>query len=299
MDNKKEKRDTNINLANYNEKEKGALKKFIFGLWFLKNRRNFFISLISLLFLSLIILYIYLFYNVYDYLKYSPDDKMALEELSIIGVNLGSSRVAEPLQNERPLVFFHNDSYDFVARVKNPNLNFFASINYCFLDGDEELLCQNDIVFPEENKYLVVLSVELDSAPNNLRFMIKNLSWERVDAKKYSNWKNYYSERVNFDVSNIVFNISQSTDIYMKSVNNLSFNIKNNSPYNYWEVPLSIILYSQGSIVGVNKYLVSEFMSLTDKNIELFWSNSVRSVDQAEIVPNLNILDNDNYIKYQ
>jgi len=299
MNNESNKNDLGINLSGQKDKKKYPGDKFNFSLWFLKNRKIFFVSFIFFLAAISVFLYSYFFYNLYDYIRYSDEERRSLQELSSTEVSPGASRLANPIQESIVQSFFHNDKYDFVAKVKNPNNNFFANITYCFVDNGQELACSGSILFPDEDKYLLILSVKLDSRPNNLKFIIKNISWERVDIRKYQNWPNYYSERVNFLINDIEFSSIPAPDSSLKSSNNLSFSIKNNSPYNYWSLPLSIIIFNRSNIIGINKYTISEFMSLESKKVNLSWSNSISSSDKIEIIPDLNILQENNYIKYK
>lgn len=291
--------DSSINFGDKKKTKDKSLRNFNFGLWFLENRKKFFIGVIVFLGLLSVVLYSIFFYNLYDYIRYTPEERQALQELSEVNVNLNPGRLAIDLEVGKSQFFFHNDRYDFIAQVKNPNENFFSYINYCFVSGDLELFCSSAILFPGEEKYIVDLAVDLEARPNNLEFVIKNKNWERVNVRTYPNWKNYYSERLNFSISDIKFEIIRPTDLGLKSTNNLSFEIQNNSPYNFWEVPLDIIMFYRGNIVGVNKYNISEFMSLESKNVNLSWSNSLSQVDDTKVIPNLNILQEENYIKYK
>jgi hypothetical protein len=277
----------------------GFWKRASLALWILKNRRNMFISLIVFLLLVSIVLYSHFFYNLYDYIRYSPEERRALREIALIGEGVNPTRLAIPLEQGIPESFFHNNRYDFVNKVENPNSNFLVSFRYCFLDGEEVLACDSGRLFPEEEKYLVILSKELDSRPINLDFRIENLSWQRIDFREYPDWPSYYAERMNFIFSDIEFESTRPGALSSSGVNRLFFNIKNNGPYNYWEIPLTIVLFDQRGIVGLNRYTVLELMSLKDRDINLSWSNSVGSVDRVEIQVDLNILNENNYIRYR
>lgn len=315
MDNKNQEQEFNVNKASFEDIGKGSdnsinfgnkkktkdksLRNFNFGLWFLENRKKFFIGVIIFLVVLSAILYSVFFYNLYDYIRYTPEERQALQELSEVNVNLNPGRLAIDLEVGKSQFFFHNDKYDFVSQVKNPNNNFFSYIDYCFSDGDKNLFCSNTILFPGENKYIVDLAIDLENRPSDLKFNITKKNWERVSVRTYPDWEKYYSERLNFSIFDIKFEMIKPADLSLKSTNNLSFNIQNNSPYNFWEVPLDIIMFYRGNIVGVNKYNISEFMSLESKNINLSWSNSLSQVDDTKIIPNLNILQEENYIRYK
>jgi hypothetical protein len=291
--------ENNIDFGNKKKTKDKSFKKINFGLWFLENRKKFFIGVIIFLLIVSAVLYSVFFYNLYDYIRYTPEERQALQELSEVNVNLNPGRLAIDLEIDKPQFFFHNNKYDFVVKVKNPNDNFFSYINYCFSDDDKDLFCSSATLFPGEDKYIIDLAIDLENRPNNLKFDITKKNWERVSVRTYPDWEKYYSERMNFSISDIKFEMTKPVDLGLKSTNNLSFKIFNNSPYNFWEVPLDIIMFYRGNIVGVNKYNVSEFMSLESKNIDLSWSNSLNSVDNTEIIPNLNILQEENYIRYK
>lgn len=297
MNNDSDRQKADINLSGRNKKKSGSFDKFSFSLWLVKNRRNFFIAAILFLILLSVSLYLFSFYNFFDYLSGRNRERQTLEELTDISVTLTPGRQAIPLESGSVQFFPHQGRYDFIASVKNPNSNFLAQVNYCFLDGEVELVCRGATIFPEESKYLISLALPLDSRPSDLKFIFKNVSWQRLDAKKYPDWKSYYSSRNDFSVSESEF-IAERVDSSSSYLSQVSFSIKNNSAFNYWEVPLNIILFNNNSLVGINRYVVTEFMSLSEKQVNLSWLNSVRSVNRILISPDLNVLDEDNYIKY-
>lgn len=288
-----------IDLSKYDNKEGGSLRRLNFGLWFIKNRRSFVLILIfSLIFLS-IFLYSRVFFNLYLHIKNRPEELRLLRELSTISVNFGATRSAETLSVGAPQSFSHNNKHDFVNKIKNPNDNFIAFISYCFLNAETEVACGRATIFPEEEKYVIILSVPLETRINNLVFVIKNINWQRVDVKRYGTWSHYYQERSNFLITDEKFESIPGSQSGSANSNNLSFKIKNNSPYNYWELPLSVVLFGQNTIIGVNKYIVYELMSLEERSVNLSWTNSISSVSRIEILPELDVLSEDNYIRYK
>lgn len=298
MNNNIRNKNNEINLRNDKKTKSKSFDKFSLSLWFLKNRRKLFIGTVLFLFILSVVLFLFSFYNIYDYIRGIDKENKDLEELTNIGVTLNPSRTAIELEYNGIQYFSHDGKYDFLAKVKNPNPNFFSNIVYCFYDGEVELACGGSLIYPNENKYVMILSVSLKNRPDNLSFSIKNTSWERVDVKKYPDWNAYYSERNNFMIADSVFK-ADKIDGSSGYVNNVSFSIKNNTPYNYWEVPLSIILFKNNNVVGINKYTISEFMSFDQKKVNLSWINSIKSVSDILVIPDFDITDEDNYIKYK
>lgn len=286
-----------INLGKYSNRNK-SLSKANLGLWLLEHKRHMILLIIVVLGGASLLLYSFFFYNLFDYLRYGRDQQAAINELSTVNVGAGSQRLAMPLETIQDDFFQHDQVYDFMAKVKNPNTNFFAKVSYCFVGDQKDLACADSIVFPEEEKYLLIISKKIENNPKNIEFKVKNVFWERVDIRKYPNWKEYYDLRANFKTDNIKFEKETSSSAG-KNFNNLNFTIENQSPYNYWEVPLQIILMNRGSVVGVNTYNISEFRSSDLKDIKMTWPNSVSSVSDVKILLNLNVLDESNYISYK
>ncbi len=298
MNNNIQNKNNEINLRNDKKIKSKSFDKFSLSLWFLKNRRKLFIGTVIFLFFLSVVLFLFSFYNIYDYIRGIGKENKYLEELTNVGISTNPTRTAIDLEYGSIQYFSHDGKYDFLAKIKNPNSNFFSNIVYCFYDGDIELACGGSFIYPNENKYIMILSISLENRPNNLSFSIKSTNWERVDVKKYPDWNAYYSERNNFIISDSVFK-AEKIDGSVGYTDNVSFLIKNNTPYNYWEVPLSIILLRNDSVVGINKYTISEFMSLDQKKVNLSWINSIKAVSDILVIPDFNILNEDNYIKYK
>ncbi|PKM91469.1 hypothetical protein CVU82_02635 [Candidatus Falkowbacteria bacterium HGW-Falkowbacteria-1] len=288
-----------IDLNKYSKAKSGSLSKAGVGLWMLEHKRHLILGIIVILGGVSLFLYSYFFYNLFDYLRYGDEQQKNLNELSTANLGAGTIKVATPLETLEEKMFYHGDSYDFLAKVKNPNDNFFANVSYCFVDADVDLACGSTIIFPGEEKYLLIVSEKLEKKPGEQKFKIKSNRWERVDIRKYPNWKDYYSLRADFTIANIKFDKTVSMDGSYRNFDNLNFDIRNNSPYNYWEVPLSILMFSKGNIVGVNTYRALEFKSGENRQIKITWPNSASSVDDVKVFLNLNVLDELNYMSYK
>jgi len=79
----------------------------------------------------------------------------------------------------------------------------------------------------------------------------------------------------------------------------LEFKITNQTAYAYYEAPLQILLYSGSELVGVQTYSVNNFLAGEKRNVNLSWPGGLQTVSRTEVKPNINILDDDVYLKYQ
>lgn len=306
--------DKDIDLSKQMSKSRHISKASI-GLWLLEHKRHMILLVIIVLAISSLLLYSFFFYNLFDYLRYGKEHRKAIDDLLSANINVSTHRTALPIESLENNFFAHDGFYDFIAKIKNPNNNFFARVSYCFvaeqvvgqseggqteeqIGGQRELACAENIIFPEEEKYLLIISKKIEERPKKVEFKIKNVVWERVDVRKYLNWSDYYNLRANFEIRDIKFE-KEIDSTTKKSFNNLNFSIENKSPYNYWEVPLQIILFNRGSVVGINTYKITEFRSRELREIKMSWANSVSNVNEVKIHLNLNVLDESNYISYK
>jgi hypothetical protein len=95
----------------------------------------------------------------------------------------------------------------------------------------------------------------------------------------------------------IVNDTSQSQLSDRLPVNTLSFNINNRTAYSFREAPLQIILYSGSEVIYVKDYTINNFYSKERKDITISLIGSLPNVTRIDIVPEINILDPETYLK--
>jgi hypothetical protein len=300
--NDKKKNKNNIDIRQYDRFSGISHRELNFGLWIAKNKKNFIISVIVILILLSAGFFLYSGYHYSYYLLEGKeyDEKLA-NDLSQYDSSLMEYRMSNPMESleiKSVQSFKTDDKMDLVSEIHNPNGSYYARFEYCFIAGETELLCDSEFIFPLETKYLIALALDNNMAQKaELRFT--NVSWSRIDAHKYPDWSKYYSEHLNFETKDIRFRPARQNLLSDKmSLDVLEFNIKNKTAYNYWELPLNILLYNNSKIVGVHKHKLSEFLSGTERSVRLVWSGSIVQSDEIKITPRLNILDPDIYIKY-
>ncbi len=274
-----------------------------FGLWIIKQKRHFYIALVVLLVAVSAIVYGYNIYSYIDYFLFSgPAERANIANLSNSIINWQQQQKtnapASLLQSD-PQVFLSAGNYDFVAKLENPNSNFYAYFSYCFTDNGQAISCHNSFILPGEKKYLLSLGNK-QTATTSLQLEIRDLIWQRLNGHLYPNWPNFSKNHLNFTTSNAKFlsgtdsGLSENIDLHT-----LEFSIKNDSAYNYWELPLNIILSDGSRVVSVNRYTLTEFYSGQTKDIRLAWPNSLPIVDGIAIIPDIDITRNDIYMPYK
>lgn len=274
------------------------------GLWYVRNRK-YFIASFAIFFI--IVGAISWFYTIYNYgLYYSQgihEDRQQISEL--INTQIVSHDYILSLSPDRllisPVDTFVSETgvYDFYATVDNPNSRYIAYIDYCFFAGEETIECSKAFIYPKEKKYLMSLTNDVEEGVRNVDFVIQDLSWKRINLHQFPNWQATYNNHINFDFENVNFTPARTSGLSEKlNLNILEFTVINQTPYNYWEVPLYILLYRSNVIVGINKYTVTELMSKERRDIIISWPGNLGVITEVDVIPEVDFLSNDAYIEY-
>lgn len=300
---KEKKESFGIDLNHYKDPEGLSLQKINFGLWLINHRRHFFIGLVISLAMASLIMYSYSIYHYVDYFFGSGvKEQAALNELGTNNMSIDEAtrlkNLAKPLTIGTASAIEHNGQLDLWAIVKNPNASYSAVLNYCFVSSGKELACGNSFIFPGEEKNVLSLGNKVIKT-SGVSLLVKGTQWNRIDAHKISDWPSYFNERINFTVSDISFKDGLQSGLSdKKSLSVLDFKIKNNSAYGYWEVPLDIVLYSGSFPVALQQYSISEFKSGEERSVRIVWPDSLGAISNTKVLPVINILDDNVFIKY-
>ncbi|MDD5291499.1 MAG: hypothetical protein PHZ04_05375 [Patescibacteria group bacterium] len=280
-------------------------KKLALGLWLIENKKKLRAALVIFLALVAGVSWSYTIYGFAYYLAKGMNEDEALSrqivQTQVVGHDYILGQAPADLIFSSPQIFKGNeDKYDFLAEIKNPNPRHWASFSYCFSVSNKEADCGENFILPEETKIISALAKTFKSRPTNLIFAITKISWSRINPRQFPDWKNFRDEHLNIAVEGIKFTPASGSGLSEKlNLNSLEFIVNNRTPFNYWEVPFNILLYRGGSIMGINKYTVLELMSGEKRKVEMSWLGGLSASDNIKIVPEINILKDDIYIKYE
>jgi hypothetical protein len=269
-------------LGEYKDLSGLSLNDFRTGMWLVRNRRRIYRLAVAVL----IIISVFLFaYSGYYLIRYFQPESQGNTDFLVF-----PRQTPEPLSYSGVSVITAGSNHDLVVKVKNMNEKYIAYIDYCFVQGDKQVACDRNFIFPEEEKYIFNLGVE-GVEMGNVSFSLVSTDWQRVDLHKVPDWDNFLTERLDFSISGISFK-KDSQGFYQ-----LEFSVKNNTPYGYLQVPLSILLYSDSKLIGVNRYFLKPFNSGQEKDVRLTWSAYSSSASRVEIIPDLDVYDDASYLK--
>lgn len=265
------------------------------GLWISENRIKIKqgITIFLIVFVSSTLSYST--YHLADYILYGRShDKLMLEELTRVtydGEYLRQVMAPDNLLFSFTNAYYVQGTYDFLTKIKNPNPNHYANFYYCFEEVDRELACGESFILPGDDKYVMELNHKISPNVGKVNFVIKDISWRRISAHTIKDWYSYRRERLQFIVDMADFDINNNNY-------NLEFTINNNSSFSFKEVPLQIILLGSRGEIGANKYRLRDLMSQQKVTVSMNWPVGNSRASQVLIIPEIDILDNNNYIPY-
>lgn len=286
------KKDSDFDLDKYyRSADSPSVKRLNFGLW-LAQRRKLFLKIIIIFLLSIsAVFFIYSGYHYFSYLLPGKDNGNSF--LESINPSSFLRQQASDLVLSSPQSFRHGANYDLAVKAKNPNDKLIARFDLCFVNIAGNEYCQATFVFPGEEKYFLALNQPWPSV-EGLSVKARNLIWQGINAHLYPDWKNFYDMHTNFEALDVSFNKGFNLD---NSLNYLSFSLINQTPYSFWSVPFNILIFNNNELIGVNSYTAKEFISKENRLINLSWSGRLNSASRVEIVPVLDVVAEDIYIK--
>jgi hypothetical protein len=174
-------------------------------------------------------------------------------------------------------------TYDVIAEIKNPNFKWAArELPFVFkVDGRE--VSGKTFLLPLEEKYAVSLAVPLQARPQSVEFVPGDIRWLRIrDLSEL--------QTPSFDVSDQKIEALVTAE-GASSGTQVSFNLKNTSPYSFWQTTVTVVLSAAGSVQAVGRQALTNVDSQGTYRVEFRWPNSSMRVDNLVVKPEVNILD--------
>jgi hypothetical protein len=291
---KNKKSDKEADLKKYEDLSGVSLREMNLGLWLAENRRKF--LKIIIIFLVAVSAFFFI-YSGYNYVVYFLDNQNSLVESS---APASPRQVTQDLQVSSPQVFANNGHYDFAIKLNNLNDKFLAGFKYCFTQAGNDLACGEDFILPGAEKYILALGREFNGVQSEIVFKLTEISYRRIDSHKIPDWENFYFDRLNFSVAGLDFTPASKANPAEKiGLNTLEFTIKNQTSYSYYEAPLNIFLFNGSELVGVNRYSLLNFLAGEERTVRISWPGNLSAVNRAEVRPDVNIMEESVYLKYQ
>ncbi|MEI6528993.1 MAG: hypothetical protein WCN88_01130 [Candidatus Falkowbacteria bacterium] len=294
----KDKNNLEIDLNKYKDLEGLSLKKMNFGLWLSEHRAQ--IGKFFIIFLIAISAFFFIFTS-YNYFVYFRNSSLKADDIASTISNVVSQRnIASDITYGIPQIFRSGENYDLVVLIKNPNDKFTAHFQYCFATSEKNIKCSSGFIMPLEEKYIFALGQKIQTASPVVSFKITSTSWQRIDTHQIADWSSYFNSHINFAFENINLALADESGLSEKiGLDSLEFTAINRSNFGYYEVPFNISFYSGSELIGVNRYIIKNFLAGESRTVRMSWLGGLSSNIRTEIRPELDLLDDSIYLKYQ
>lgn len=173
------------------------------------------------------------------------------------------------------------ERFDLLSEASNPNGTWLAEFDYTFKSEGSTSTVYHAFVLPGGKKALL----DLGRTSSAVKLEISNLKWTRV--LDFSQTKNL---RDRFEITDDQY-IAPASAL---EPSRMKFTVNNRSAYGYWDVGVSVMLYSAGNLTAVNYISVPQLKAESSREVELNWPKSLPAIDSWQIVPEVNYLDDKN-----
>ncbi len=279
-----------VNQDQFYEKQLGFAYWYVTHKILLKNILTLFLLILAILLIAynfyLLIFNFAIFQSNYQLILNNfvttNSDYLALRQL-----NLPQSMQIGQIQT-----FANNENYDIVAELANPNQKWWATFDYQFQIGQTLTDKRQEFILPGQRKSLIDLAIENGNLASQL--VLGNIKWQ-----KEINFDNLYKDRYTFDIANIQYLSARELGIGEEvPVNRLTFQITNSGAYNYKSVNFLVFLKAGAQTAAVNQIVAEKILSGQTREISVTFFQALPKITSADIVPEINILDENVFLKF-
>lgn len=268
-----------------------------YGLWYVQHKVLMYRILLGLLIGVNIGLWVFslaswaIYLLNYDSQKAFEQSLGHVQNFSAINQNLA----AKPLQVlSTSILPGGSENYDAVGEITNVDPRFLSSFDYYFILNGTSTPKRRAFLLPGESSLLAELGLPPEVGTSNATLQLENFAWHRISPHQIKNITAWQSERLNFEVSNFLFE-----DAYNQNglkVNRITFDLLNNSAFGYKNPNFLVGLFSGDTLEGVMPLEEESFASMENKKVDLRNFVSNLQIDNVRIFPLINLYDSSVYL---
>lgn len=184
-------------------------------------------------------------------------------------------------------------SIDAIALLENQNSDWILTVSSGFSTTDGFKAAQ-DIVIPPQSKRVVGV-FGLDASLSGAQFQVTRVAYQRVSSRDFGDIAKYTKERLQFVFGEEQY-ISSSGD---QNFDKLQVSVTNNSPYNFYDVGVQAIMYSDSQILGFEQVSLSNFISGQTRTLDIHSLPRGIAPSRVEFIPVVNIFDAKTFLKVE
>lgn len=181
--------------------------------------------------------------------------------------------------------------YDFLARIRNPNLIYGAAkvpFQIEFKDAQGSVVGTDSgtlYVLPAQTRYFVKTSLRVSNPAAEAHLVLGTITWTKTNSTDL---------KIDFPLRRESFTSGGTPG----AAHEYEAIISNNSDFDFAKVDISIILRdAAGQIVAVNGTDVRTLQSRTERYFKVTWPTAIGANLQAQVEGTTNVFENSNFIK--
>lgn len=272
-------------------------KDLAFSGWFVRNRIALRKITIGVLLAWIVIggLYSILVLGSYLFSGFWRDRDARLETLQGFEnySQIQQNYAAQNLLIDSVKIFQTGEMYDFVAVAQNPNQDFVARLKYKYVFDGGETPAKVVTVLPQKKFPLTIYGFESQIYPAGARLVIEDTRWRRIDPHVISSVESYVGTRLNFLVENVLI---ERNSIGGALPPRVTFDIKNDTAYSYYEARFALVLLSGGSIEGVIPVSIKNFRLGQTFPVDIRPVFDIGGIDDIELIPLMDVFDPNEFL---
>lgn len=267
-----------------------TVKQLRFAQWYLAHKKNLRRSFVGFLIVVNVFLWGLNLYQFIFYVQTAEAHELMLKELTTDRIDFVSLHKHfapyDLIITSYNVIHNKKFDYDFIASIENPNKKWrVANIEYYFSWDGGRTESKKTFILPDQKRYIFILGQEISKRPGNTEIIFSNIDWKRVRPGELQTLGilsklKVWDTRLSFVVP----------EQKMVSIPKVSFKIKNQSIYSFWQVNFIVVLYQRNQISGINVSTVKQLLASEEREIEFMWPDIPQSTE-IEIRPELNVFN--------
>lgn len=182
---------------------------------------------------------------------------------------------------------------DAIALLENQNVDWIVTVSSGF-STSEGFKAAQDVIIPPQSKRVVGV-FGLDANEAGAQFQVTNVKYERVSARDVGDIAKYKSERLQFVFGEEQY-VSSGGD---QNFDRLQVSLTNNSPFNFYEVGVQVVMYSDSQILGFEQVSLSNVISGQTRMLDIHSLPRGITPTRIEFIPVVNIFDARTFLKVE
>jgi hypothetical protein len=177
-------------------------------------------------------------------------------------------------------------NYDLYGTLTNPNSDWSATFHYAFKLKGGQTAEQSGFILPGEEKVLVAFKTTTARSAE-VDLLLSEVEWRRLDPHVISDYESWAAEH-RLTISEAAFSRQDNAAV-------VSFVVKNQTAYSFWQPSFLVVLWRGGTVGGLIRLSTTEIASGQTKTLSARWFGAAPAVSKINVYPEINLLDPDAY----